>query len=40
MKDEILGFFDKVVTLFGTGAKIDCSKECLVRRVYVVICKE
>jgi len=40
LRDEILGFFEKVVTPFGTGAKIDCSKEFLGKRVYVVICKE
>lgn len=40
LKDEILGFFEKVVTPFGTGAKIDCPKEFLGRRVYVVVCRE
>ena len=40
MRDEVLGFFEKVVTPFGTGAKIDCPKEFLGRRVYVIIRKE
>jgi putative transposon-encoded protein len=40
LRDEVLGFFEKVVTPFGTGAKIDCPKEFLGRRVYVIIRKE
>ena len=39
LTDEILGFFEKKVTRFGNGAKIDCPKEFLDKRVYVVICK-
>jgi putative transposon-encoded protein len=35
---EIL--FEKKVTAFGTGAKIDCSKEYLGKSVYVVIRKK
>ena len=31
------GFFAKVVTKFGTGAKIDCPKRYLGREVFVVI---
>ncbi len=37
---NILGFFEKRVTKFGTGAKIDCPKEYLGKKVYVVILKE
>jgi len=37
---NILGFFEKRVTKFGTGAKIDCPKEYLGKRVYVVILRE
>jgi putative transposon-encoded protein len=40
LTDGIIGFFEKVVTPFGTGAKIDCPKEFLGRRVYVIIRKE
>ena len=40
LTDSVLGFFEKVVTPFGTGAKIDCPKEFLGRRVYVIIRKE
>lgn len=32
-------FFEKNVTSFGTGAKIDCPKEHLGKRAYVVIRK-
>ena len=31
------GFFEKVVTRFGTGAKIDCPKKYLGRTVFVVV---
>jgi putative transposon-encoded protein len=31
------GFFEKSVTKFGSGAKIDCPKQYLGRAVYVVI---
>lgn len=31
------GLFEKVVTKFGTGAKIDCPKKYLGKTVYVVI---
>lgn len=40
LTDEIIGFFEKKVTRFGNGAKIDCPKEFLGKRVYVVICKK
>jgi putative transposon-encoded protein len=40
LTDEILGFFEKRVTKFGNGAKIDCPKEFLGKRVYVVICEK
>jgi putative transposon-encoded protein len=31
------GFFEKPVTKFGSGAKIDCPKQYLGRSVFVVI---
>ncbi|NCO97536.1 MAG: DUF2080 family transposase-associated protein [Candidatus Aenigmarchaeota archaeon] len=37
---NIAGFIEKKVTLFGTGAKVDCPKEYLGRRVYLVILKD
>lgn len=30
-------FFEKNVTAFGTGAKIDCPKEYIGKKAYVVI---
>jgi len=33
----IKGFFEKNVSKFGTGAKIDCPKEYLDKKVYVII---
>ena len=35
--DGVEGFFEKVVTKFGTGAKINCPRHYLGRAVYVVI---
>lgn len=31
------GFFEKTVTKFGTGAKIDCPKQYMGRSVYVIV---
>lgn len=36
----ILGFLEKRATAFGNGAKVDCPKEFIGRRVYLVICRE
>jgi len=35
----IAGFFIKKVTPFGTGAKVDCPKEYLDKKVYLIICE-
>lgn len=35
--DGVEAFFEKIVTTFGTGAKIDCPRQYLGRNVYVVI---
>jgi putative transposon-encoded protein len=35
--DGIEGFFEKTVTKFGSGAKIDCPKRYLGRDVFVVV---
>jgi len=35
--EGVEGFFEKEVTKFGTGAKIDCPRQYLGRAVYVVI---
>lgn len=40
LTDNVIGFFEKRVTPFGTGAKVDCPREYLRRRVYLVICKD
>ena len=37
LSDKVIGFFQKTITKFGTGAKIDCPKEYLGKTVYVVI---
>ncbi|MBU7042957.1 MAG: DUF2080 family transposase-associated protein [Theionarchaea archaeon] len=40
LEDEVIGFLEKRVTKFGTGAKIDCPKEYLGKRVYVLVLKD
>jgi len=40
LTEGVIGFFQKTVTKFGTGAKIDCSKEYLNKTVYVVVCDD
>ena len=39
LSDDVIGFFEREVTKFGNGAKIDCPKEFLGKRVYVIVCK-
>jgi len=38
-EDEVLGFIEKRVTRFGTSAKVDCPKQYIGKRAYVVVCK-
>lgn len=40
LKDEIIGFIERRVTKFGNGAKVDCPKEYLGKRVYLLVCEE
>ncbi|MGB9708265.1 MAG: DUF2080 family transposase-associated protein [Candidatus Pacearchaeota archaeon] len=37
---NIKGFIERKVTPFGTGAKVDCPKEYLGKKVYLVILRE
>lgn len=37
---NIKRYIEKIVTPFGTGAKVDCPKEYLGRRVYLVIAED
>ena len=37
---NIVGFFEKKVTPFGNGAKVDCPKKYIGRRVYLVLLKD
>lgn len=39
MQDEIELVFEKTITKFGNGAKIDAPKEFLNKKVYVIIRK-
>ena len=40
LKDDAEMIFEKEVTKFGTGAKIDCPKVHIGKRAYVVIRKK
>ena len=40
LRDEVIGFIEKKVTKFGNGAKVDCPREYLGRRAYILICKK
>ncbi len=37
--EDVDSFFEKTVTTFGSGAKIDCPKEHLGKKVYVIVRK-
>ena len=38
-KDKFETIIEKTVTNFGTGAKVDCPKEYLGRKVYLIVRK-
>ncbi|MBU0460256.1 MAG: DUF2080 family transposase-associated protein [Nanoarchaeota archaeon] len=40
IEDEIEFLFEKKITKFGTGAKIDAPKELLGKKVYVLVRKD
>ena len=40
LTEDVIGFFKKTVTKFGTGAKVDCPKEYLGKTVYLVVIKD
>ncbi len=40
LTDKISVIFEKTVTRFGTWAKIDCPKEYIGERVYVMVRKQ
>jgi len=37
---NIKGYFERKVTKFGTGAKIDIPKEHLGKKVIILVCKD
>jgi len=39
LSDETIGFIEKTVTKFGAGAKVDCPKQYLGHKVYLIISK-
>jgi putative transposon-encoded protein len=40
LKDDVLEVYDKIVTPYGNGAKIDCMKRHIGKRVLVVVLKD
>lgn len=38
--EGIAGFMVRKVTKFGSGAKVDCTKEFIGRTVYLIICEK
>ena len=40
LKDEFELIFERIITPFGNGAKIDAPKEYLGRKVYVILRKD
>ena len=36
----IIGFLERTVTPFGNGAKVDCQKEFIGKKVYLIICRD
>lgn len=38
--NNIVGYLEKKVTKFGTGAKIDIPKEYLDKKVIILVCKD
>jgi putative transposon-encoded protein len=39
LKDDVETIFEKTVTKFGNGAKIDCPIQYLGKKVYVIVRK-
>ena len=39
VEDQILGFLERTVTPFGNSAKVNCPKEHIGRRAYLIIVK-
>lgn len=40
LEDDVETVFEKTVTRFGNGAKLDCPKEFLGKRAYIIIRKD
>jgi len=40
LHDEVIGFLERRVTRFGNGAKVDCPKKFIGKRVYLLVCEE
>ena len=40
LKDNVLEIYEKKVTPYGNGAKVDAQKKHIGRRVYVIVLKD
>lgn len=40
LMDEVEVFYEKIITPFGTSAKVDAPKKYIGRRAYVIILKD
>jgi len=40
LRDNVLGFLERVVTPFGCSAKVDCPKKFIGKRVYLIVCED
>ncbi len=40
LKDEVEEIYEKRVTPYGNGAKVDAQKKHIGKRAYVIICKD
>jgi putative transposon-encoded protein len=40
LKENVLVVMEKVVTPYGNGAKVDCVKEYIGRRAYIIVVKD
>lgn len=39
LKENVITVMEKVVTPYGNGAKVDCIKEYIGRRAYIIVVK-
>ncbi|MGC8648946.1 MAG: DUF2080 family transposase-associated protein [Candidatus Micrarchaeia archaeon] len=40
LNEDVIVVMEKIVTPYGNGAKVDCMKEYIGRRAYIIIVKD